>query len=98
MTALLRAGISPGDASLLTLLAGLAVRDAIAEQAGVTPDLRWPNDLLLGGKKIGGILTEMHAEPQRVRFVIVGISLNVNHVRMPAELKAMAPSLRLDTG
>ena len=98
MTALLRPAISPADAPLLTLLAGLAVRDAIAEQAGVTPDLRWPNDLLLGGKKIGGILTEMHAEPERVRFVIVGIGLNVNHARMPDELKAMATSLRMETG
>ncbi len=98
MTALLRPAISPADAPLLTLMAGLAVRDAIAEQAGVTPDLRWPNDLLLGGKKIGGILTEMHAEPERVRFVIVGIGLNVNHARMPDELKAMATSLRMETG
>jgi len=98
MTALLRPAISPADAPLLTLLAGLAARDAIAEQAGVTPDLRWPNDLLLGGKKIGGILTEMHAEPERVRFVIVGIGLNVNHARMPDELRAMATSLRMETG
>ncbi|HYL11064.1 MAG TPA: biotin--[acetyl-CoA-carboxylase] ligase [Candidatus Acidoferrales bacterium] len=98
LTALLRPAISPADAPILTLLAGLAARDAVAEQTGVTPDLKWPNDLLLGGKKIGGILTEMHAEPERVQFVVLGIGLNVNHARMPDELAATATSLRMETG
>ena len=98
MTVLLRPPVSPVQASLLTLLAGLAARDAIVEQAGVTPDLRWPNDLLLNGKKLGGILTEMHAEPDRIKFVIVGIGLNVNHARLPDELAGMATSLRIETG
>ncbi len=98
MTVLLRPPISPVQASLLTLLAGLAARDAIVEQAGITPDLRWPNDLLLNGKKLGGILTEMHAEPDRIKFVIVGIGLNVNHARLPEELAGMATSLRIETG
>ncbi len=98
MTVLLRPEISPTEAPLLTLLAGLAARDAIAEQTGITPDLRWPNDLLLGGKKLGGILTEMHAEPERIRFVIIGIGLNVNHARMPDKLEEIATSLRMETG
>ncbi|HXN21530.1 MAG TPA: biotin--[acetyl-CoA-carboxylase] ligase [Candidatus Dormibacteraeota bacterium] len=98
MTVLMRPGISPADAPLLTLLAGLSVRDAIQEQAGITPDLRWPNDLLLNGKKLGGILTEMHAEPERVQFVIIGIGLNVNHARMPENLSEIATSLRMESG
>jgi BirA family biotin operon repressor/biotin-[acetyl-CoA-carboxylase] ligase len=98
LTVLLRPQISPTDAPLLTLLAGLAARDAIAEQTGMTPDLRWPNDLLLNGKKLGGILTEMHAEPERVRFVIIGIGLNVNHSRMPDKLQEIATALRIETG
>jgi BirA family biotin operon repressor/biotin-[acetyl-CoA-carboxylase] ligase len=98
MTVLLRPEISPTDAPLLTLLAGLAARDAIAEQTGITPDLRWPNDLLLNGKKLGGILTEMYAEPERVQFVIIGIGLNVNHARMPEKLEEIATSLRIESG
>lgn len=98
MTVLLRPEISPADAPVLTLLAGLAARDAIAEQTGVAADLRWPNDLLFNGKKLGGILTEMHAEPERIRFVIIGIGINVNHSHMPDKLEAIATSLRLETG
>jgi BirA family biotin operon repressor/biotin-[acetyl-CoA-carboxylase] ligase len=98
LTVLLRPAISPMHAPLITMLAGLAVRDAVAEQAGVQPDLRWPNDLLIGRKKIGGILTEMHAEPDRVSFVIVGIGINVNHAEMPAALVNVATSLRIETG
>ena len=98
MTVLLRPKISPVHAPLVTLLAGLAARHAVAEQTGLEADLRWPNDLLLRGKKFSGILTEMHAEPDRVHFVIVGIGLNVNHTRMPDELAAIATSLRMETG
>lgn len=98
VTVLLRPPISPADAPLLTLLAGLAVRGAIAEQTGVECDVRWPNDLLIGGKKVCGILTEMYAEPDQVRFVIVGIGMNVNHAGFPKELETIATSLRMETG
>jgi BirA family transcriptional regulator, biotin operon repressor / biotin---[acetyl-CoA-carboxylase] ligase len=98
LSVLLRPPIPPAAAPLLTLLAGLAVRDAVAEQTGLEADLRWPNDLLAGGKKFCGILTEMHAEPDRVRFVVVGLGLNVNHQRFPGELDGIATSLRLETG
>jgi BirA family biotin operon repressor/biotin-[acetyl-CoA-carboxylase] ligase len=85
-------------APLITLVAGLAVRDAVLEETGLAPDLRWPNDLLLAGRKFCGILTEMHAEPGRVHFVIVGIGVDVNHAAMPADLAAIATSLRMVTG
>jgi BirA family transcriptional regulator, biotin operon repressor / biotin---[acetyl-CoA-carboxylase] ligase len=98
MSVLLRPALSPVDAPLITLVAGLAARDAVAEQTDVAPDLRWPNDLLLNGKKFGGILTEMHAEPDRVHFVVVGIGINVNHETLPAELRGLATSLRIETG
>jgi len=98
MSALLRPAITPVDAPLITLVAGLAAREAVAEITDTAPDLRWPNDLLLNGKKIGGILTEMHAEPDRVHFVVVGIGLNVNHESMPAELRGTATSMRMETG
>jgi BirA family biotin operon repressor/biotin-[acetyl-CoA-carboxylase] ligase len=98
MTILLRPPISPLVAPVITMVAGLAVRDAVEEETGVEADLRWPNDLLAGGKKFSGILTEMYAEPSQVRFVIVGIGINVNHAAMPAELAGIATSLRLIAG
>jgi len=98
MSVLLRPVLTPAEAPLITLVAGLAARDAVAEQTGVPPDLRWPNDLLLNGKKFGGILTEMHAEPDRVHYVVVGIGVNVNHESLPADLREIATSLRIETG
>jgi len=97
-TILLRPQISPLLAPLLPMLAGLAVRDAVFEETELAPDLRWPNDVLMAGKKFAGILTEMHAEPDRVRFVIIGIGVDVNHAAMPAELAKIATSLRMVTG
>lgn len=98
MTVLLRPAISPQQAPLITMVAGLAVRDAILEQTGLVPDLRWPNDLLFGRKKFCGILTEMNAEPDRIHFVVVGIGINVNHSEVPKELAPIATSLRIETG
>ena len=98
VTVLLRPSISPIMAPLITMVAGLAVRDAVLEETGLAPDLRWPNDLLMAGKKFCGILIEMHAEPDRVRFVIVGIGVDVNNASMPAALSGIATSLRMVTG
>src|SRR6266481_1886742 len=90
--------LAPVQAPLLTMMAGLSAHTAIQAQTGLAVDLKWPNDLLVGGKKVGGILTEMHAEPEQVRFVIVGIGLNVNKEKFPAELAASATSLRVASG
>ncbi len=98
VTLLLRPHIPPAQAPLLTLLAGLSARSAIEVQTGAVPDLKWPNDLLLNGRKLCGILTEMHAEPCLVRFVITGIGLNVNQGKFPEELAKTATSLRAETG
>jgi BirA family biotin operon repressor/biotin-[acetyl-CoA-carboxylase] ligase len=98
LSVLLRPPLSPMHAPLITLLTGLALRDAILEEIGLAPDLRWPNDLLLAGKKCCGILSEMHAEPDRVHFLVVGIGVNVNHASLPAEIAGLATSLRMVTG
>lgn len=98
VTLLLRPHLAPVHAPLLTMLAGLSARAAIQAQTGLTVDLKWPNDLMLGGRKIGGILTEMHAEPSLVRFVALGIGLNVNQEKFPAELLSVATSLRRASG
>jgi BirA family transcriptional regulator, biotin operon repressor / biotin---[acetyl-CoA-carboxylase] ligase len=97
-TLLLRPHLAPVQAPLLTMMAGLSAHAAIQAQTGLNVDLKWPNDLLIRGKKVGGILTEMHAEPAQIRFVIVGIGLNVNQEKFPAELNAIATSLRVETG
>jgi len=78
VTLLLRPRLSPVQAPLLTMLAGLSAHSAIQAQTGLSAELKWPNDILMDGKKVGGILTEMHAEPTQVRFVIVGIGINTN--------------------
>jgi len=95
---LLRPPIPPAHAPLLTLVAGLAARDAVAEDLDTLPDIRWPNDLLVGGRKVCGILTEMHAEPDRIHYAVVGIGMNVNQTKMPDALADIATSLRIETG
>jgi BirA family biotin operon repressor/biotin-[acetyl-CoA-carboxylase] ligase len=94
---ILQPKLPPSEALILSLAAGLAVRAAIEQvDARVQPDLKWPNDLLIEDKKICGILTEMNAEVTRVRYIVVGIGINVNQPTFPAELTAT--SLRLVTG
>jgi len=97
-TLLLRPAIPTSHAPLLTLVAGLAARDAAAEDLDTAPDIRWPNDLLVRGKKFCGILTEMRAEPDRMHYAVVGIGMNVNQTKMPAEISDIATSLRIETG
>lgn len=76
---ILRPGGIPSQVSLLTLLAAVSIVEAVKEQAGVSAKIKWPNDIYLSGKKLGGILTELNAEMDRINFVIVGIGLNVNN-------------------
>jgi BirA family biotin operon repressor/biotin-[acetyl-CoA-carboxylase] ligase len=94
---LVRPQIPPAHAPLLTLVAGLAARDAAAEELTALPDIRWPNDLLVRGRKFGGILTEMHAEPDRLHYAVIGIGINVNQPKMPAEIENIATSLRIES-
>ncbi len=95
---ILRPEIPPSDALLLSLAAGLAVRAAVTEIAQLPVDLKWPNDLLLGGKKFCGILVEMNAEATRVRHLVIGVGINVNQTKLPAELREIATSLKIETG
>jgi BirA family biotin operon repressor/biotin-[acetyl-CoA-carboxylase] ligase len=95
----LRPAMPPSEALIFSLAAGLAVRAAVAEIAPqLLADLKWPNDVLLGGKKFCGILTEMSGEATRVRHLVVGVGINVNQVKFPAELRDIATSLRIETG
>ena len=95
----LRPALSPSEVLVMALAAGLAVRAAIEQvDSRVGADLKWPNDVLVAGKKVCGILTEMNAEATRVRYVVVGIGINVNQGSFPKELEAEATSLRMVTG
>ena len=95
----LRPALPPADVLVMSLAAGLAVRSAIEQvNSSVAADLKWPNDVLIYGKKVCGILTEMNAEVTRVRHVVVGIGINVNQSTFPKELEDQATSLRLVTG
>ena len=93
---ILRPPLSPAAAPVLTLLAGLATHKAISSTTGLAVDIRWPNDLLVNGKKVCGILTEMSAELDRLHAVVLGIGINVNHTTLPADLKNIATSLRIE--
>jgi BirA family biotin operon repressor/biotin-[acetyl-CoA-carboxylase] ligase len=96
-SSVLRPALPPSEVLVLSLAAGLAVHAAIQQvDSRVTPDLKWPNDVLIDGKKVCGILTEMNAEATRVRYIVVGIGINVNQSTFPKELGAT--SLRLETG
>ncbi|MEW6273286.1 MAG: biotin--[acetyl-CoA-carboxylase] ligase [Thermodesulfobacteriota bacterium] len=97
----LRPAVPPLEVPRLTLVAGLAVAQAIAATGEqLAPQIKWPNDVLLDGRKVAGVLTELEAEAERVRFVIVGIGVNLNAARgdFPRELARKATSLALATG
>ncbi len=94
----LRPEITPVDALFLSLMTGIAMADAVEQTTGLRPDLRWPNDGLIGERKFCGILTEMNAEPTRVRYVVIGIGINVNHMSFAGELEPIATSLRMEGG
>lgn len=98
LSVLIRPRMAATHALWLSLATGLAVQRAVADVTGFSADIRWPNDLLLDGRKFGGILTEMTAEATRVRFAVIGIGINVNHRELPAELRGIATSLRIESG
>src|SRR5258708_36365960 len=94
-----RPPMPPSEALIFSLATGLAVRSAVAETfPGLHLDLKWPNDLLLKGRKFCGILTEMNSEATRVRYLVVGVGINVNQTKFPAELREIATSLKNETG
>jgi BirA family biotin operon repressor/biotin-[acetyl-CoA-carboxylase] ligase len=97
-TVVLRPPLPPARVPQLALVAGLAAADAITAETGLTAELKWPNDVLVGGRKTAGILTEMQGELDRVRYVLVGMGVNLGQTTFPAALRASATSLRLATG
>ncbi|MDD4909279.1 MAG: biotin--[acetyl-CoA-carboxylase] ligase [Candidatus Omnitrophica bacterium] len=93
---ILRPNLPPSEAAKLTILSAVSCCKAINEETGVSAGIKWPNDLLVRGRKAGGILTELNAETDRVRFVVIGIGINVNNAR--SGIPDYATSLRQERG
>lgn len=100
MSIILRPNIPLPKAPQLTLLAAVAIVQAIEDLTGLLPEIKWPNDILIKGKKVTGILTELEAEADRINSIIIGIGMNVNQTKddFPSELQQIATSLSLEKG
>ncbi len=98
MTLLLRPAVRPEDASMLTLVAAISVAKAIRSGLELPAEIKWPNDIVLNGKKICGILTEMSTEIEFINYVVIGIGINVANQEFPEEIAAMATSIALESG
>ncbi|HLS23632.1 MAG TPA: biotin--[acetyl-CoA-carboxylase] ligase [Pseudogracilibacillus sp.] len=97
LSIILRPSILPYLAPQLTLLTATVLADVLQSHCCITPQIKWPNDILINEKKVAGILTEMQAEQDHVLYVIVGIGLNVNQTNFKTDLKDRATSLYLQT-
>jgi len=97
---LLRPSLTANECTKLTIAAAVSLRRAINQITGATPDIKWPNDLLVKGRKVAGILTEMQAELDCVKYVIIGVGVNVNQSgdEFPEQLREIAASLKIITG
>jgi BirA family transcriptional regulator, biotin operon repressor / biotin---[acetyl-CoA-carboxylase] ligase len=104
VSVLLRPQMALLDALWLSLATGLAVRSAIVAMTGLAADIRWPNDLLVGSRKCGGVLVETSVvasqsdAPAMLRYAVIGVGINVNHENFPADLADIATSLRRESG
>ncbi|MBU4426879.1 MAG: biotin--[acetyl-CoA-carboxylase] ligase, partial [Proteobacteria bacterium] len=91
-------GISPDEAPKTTLLTAVAVAEALISLTLLKVSIKWPNDVLIGGKKIAGILTEIRAEVDVIDYIIVGLGLNVNTPDFPDDIREKATSILIETG
>jgi BirA family biotin operon repressor/biotin-[acetyl-CoA-carboxylase] ligase len=100
LSVILRPEIPPHQASLITLMAAVATADAIQKSSGLNPLIKWPNDILLKGQKVAGLLNEIHSEMDRIHFVILGIGVNLNMDRkmFSKEIRNVATSLKREMG
>lgn len=98
MTVILKPQMKPVYASMLTLVAALALNDAIMDLTGLESKIKWPNDIVVNKKKVSGILTELSAEVDYINYIVVGIGVNVSMKDFPEELKDKATSLLLESG
>lgn len=95
---ILRPSISPAEAPKITLMTAVAMAEALHSGTGLYVSIKWPNDILISGKKTAGILTEISTEMDAVDYVIIGVGLNVNIASFPPEIREKATSLLIETG
>lgn len=100
MSLVFRPSLAPHQVQQLTMVCGLAVIDAVKSETGLELDLKWPNDVVVGGAKLGGMLTEIGLDGNRVEFAVVGLGLNVNldPGQLPEDLLVPATSLSFELG
>ncbi len=97
---ILRPEILPNQASMITLLSAVSTAESIKRYSDITPSIKWPNDILIGGKKVAGILNEIDSETDRIHFIILGIGININigKEEFPKDIREYATSLKIETG
>lgn len=98
MTLLLKPDINPNNESMLTLVTALATAQAISDVTGAEAKIKWPNDIVINGKKVCGILTEMSAQFDYINHIVIGIGINVHNESFPEEIRETASSLLLESG
>lgn len=98
MTLMLKPEINPNHASMLTLVAAMATTRAIRRVTGVPAMIKWPNDIVMNGKKVCGILTEMSAQFDYINHIVIGIGINVHNEDFPEEIAQTASSIYLESG
>lgn len=97
---IMRPSISPNEAPKLTLLASVAVAEALLSMTSLPITIKWPNDIIINGRKIAGILTEISTEMDRIDYVVIGVGINVNTPRksLPPDIEETATSVLMETG
>lgn len=97
---ILRPPISPNEAPKLTLMASVAVAETLLSMTSLNVNIKWPNDILVNGRKIAGILTEISTEMDRIDYVVIGVGVNVNtpHENLPPDIRNTATSVLMETG
>lgn len=96
LSLILRPNFVPMKAPCITYMSAVAVAEALEQTFGITAGIKWPNDVMINGKKVSGILTELKAEMECIHYVIVGIGINVNNTRFPKAFRDRVTSLSLE--
>lgn len=101
MSVILRPEIEPKDATLLTIMTAVSCAKGVMKSTGLKAEIKWPNDLMISKKKLGGILTEMKSDPDGIVFAVIGIGINVNSKTtkdFPPDIRGIATSIREELG
>lgn len=95
---ILKPPISPGEAPKITMLTGVVVAETLLKLTPCKINIKWPNDILVNGKKLAGILTEMSTEMDAIDYIVVGLGMNVSTLGFPDDIKDKATSILIETG